>query len=252
MKRLFTILNITATLLFYSNHIYAQKNIIETLKDFYDSADKECYIDLLQNEVTKNYNRLDSLWKLQIKSSPPLIRDHKNLTFLLNVVFINTESYTYEDNIYDYLAIDSTGVFTLACLNRWKRVHGFFNYQSYSGYASTSKKNLIYCKSCRKSCLKKNKNLRHVIKNIMKEKPEVLLYCNELANMINENSFLFIKGYKIYVYEINRHIITELNEYLKINFTTTTIRELNVIDWDKNGPTLKTGRTPKEKLQLCP
>ena len=76
------------------------RNSIAFFKQFYSNADKKCYVDLLQKENTMAFD-------LQAEQK----------VFILNVKFSDTESYQLEDNIYDYMVIDSSNVFSLACVN---------------------------------------------------------------------------------------------------------------------------------------
>jgi hypothetical protein len=91
------------------------------------------------------------------------------------------------------------------------------------------------------------KRLKHIIKNINKQKPEIILYSNVLCGFNDSNGFMYIKNGKIYVYRVIEKDTYELNEYLRIFFSLYRIRRLNypIYHYLSNGSI-----TPTHRIQL--
>lgn len=95
----------------FCSNIYSQ-NIIEQLKQFYLKADMDCYLPKIQNNVN-DYLVLDNKsWRLDKYDIPPQkIEINKNETFpMLTIQFVNTDSFNFNDNIYNYITVDTIDI----------------------------------------------------------------------------------------------------------------------------------------------
>jgi hypothetical protein len=248
--------------LLFCNNIYSQDNIINQIKEFVAKADMNCYIDNAQKNIIDDYElRCKEIKKFYISlydsinllsstilPPPPQIDLHKvNTVPMLAIQFINTENFNYGDNIYDYIAIDSTIVFTFACVDKKMNVYAFANY--IDG---------IYPYQDAKQFKQKH---RQVIKNINKQQPELLLSCSSLAVYCigcdtGYYGYLYLKNGKIYVYRPYNTDIIELNDYIH-GLSLNTIRNLNMVPVPRIygggiGTMRRTGNTLTDEIQICP
>ena len=104
--------------LFFCSNIYSQ-NIIEQLKQFYDNADMDCYLTKIQKNVNDYFILDNEIWGRDKYGIPPQkIELHKEeIVPMLTIQFVNTDLFNRDDDIYNYIAIDSSIVFTLACVD---------------------------------------------------------------------------------------------------------------------------------------
>lgn len=237
--------------LFFCNGIYAQ-SIIEQLKQFYKNADMDCYIAKIQKNVNDYFVIDNKIWgHIKYGIPPQKIEIHKEeIVPLLTIQFINTDSFNYSDDIYNFITIDSSIVFTLACVDKRMNVSAFANFFDWaSGYYEIDKDPSI------KNSHERMK-LKHVIKNIKKQKPEIILYSNVLCGFHDANGFMYIKNGKIYVYRIIEKDVYELNDYIRKFFSLDRIRELNysyiprIYQFDQSPR--RTGHTPENEKMICP
>ena len=238
-------------LFLFSMQVHAQ-SVVQTLKDFYKNAQMDCYVDKINKLIIYENEFLYNKWSSQYLENFDLHKEH--FIPMLVIRFVNTEKYTYDNNIYDYITIDSARVFTLACIDKKNNVTAFAN--SYLGIEA-------YCK-VPKSHL--NKKLKKVIRGIYKFHPEVILYCHSLATLSYPfNEFMFIKNGKIFVYDVMTEKALELNIYIKEAFGSyckKLSREV-IPRWslERNDSTRfdfifrftyrTTGPTPKDEIFLC-
>lgn len=236
--------------LFFCYNIYAQ-NITEQLKQFYKNADMVCYMAKIQKNVNDYFILDNKIWgRDKYGIFPPKIELHKEeIVPMLTIQFVNTDSYNYNDDIYNYIAIDSSIVFTLACVDKKMNVYAFANFFYWaSGYYEfeddPSFKNI-----CKKM------NFKHIIKNINKQKPEIILYSNVLCGFHDNNGFMYIKNGKIYIYRVIEKDIYELNDYIRKFFSLDRIRELNYsyipIIYQPDQSPRRTGHTPEDQKIIC-
>jgi len=127
--------------LFFWNSIHAQ-NVIEQLKQFYKKADMDCYIAKIQKNVNDYFVLDNKIWgrdKYGIPSQK--IEFHKEeIVPMLTIQFVNTDSFNYCDDIYNYITIDSSIVFTLACVDKTMIVTAFAHFFDWaSGYYEIDK-----------------------------------------------------------------------------------------------------------------
>ena len=248
-------ISIILSLLLYDN-IYAQ-NIVEQLKQFYSNADMDCYIAEIQKNVNEYFVLENKIWGLDKIGIPPQkIELHKEeIVPMLTIQFINTDSFDLNDDIYNYIAIDSSIVFTLAIVDKRMNVKAFANFYCYvCGYLE------IYNGLSIKNFFKR-KYLTHVIKNINKQKPEAILYSSALdievlCGIDDYNGFMYIKDGKIYVYRVIEKKSYELNDYIRKFLTLDMIRHLNysykpiIYELDQSSPR-RTGNTPENEKLKC-
>jgi hypothetical protein len=247
-------------LLFCSN-IYSQDKIISQIKEFVANADMDCYMNSAQKNIIHDYElRCKDIRDLYISRNdtinssssailppPPQIDLSKvNTVPMLAIQFVNTENFNYGDNIYNYIAIDSTIVFTFACVDKKMNVYAFANYiDGIHPYQEV------------KQFKRKHKQ---VVKNINKQQPELLLCCNALSvDCIGCDTgyygYLYLKNDKIYVYRPYDADIIELNDYIH-RFSLNTIRNLNRVPIPRIygggiGEMRRTGNAPKDELKIC-
>jgi len=239
--------------LFFCNSIYSQ-NIIGQLKQFYKNADMDCYLAKIQKNVNDYFILDNKNWgRDKYGILPQKIELHKNeIVPMLTIQFVNTDSFNFDKDIYNYITIDSTIVFTLACVDKKMNVTAFANFfDGVNGYWNIEKifqyKNFF-----------KEKKLNHIIKNINKQNPELILFCHSLLGFgfLGNNGFMFVKNGKIYVYRVIEKDIYELNDYLRKFFSLDLIRSLNYafipVIYKNDQSTRRTGHTPKDEKIICP
>lgn len=208
--------------LFFCNDLESQ-DIIEQLKHFYEKADVDCYIDEIQKNVNMSIDVDNKNWgrdKYGIFPQKIVLRKEE-IVPMLTIQFINTDTFNLNDNIYDHITIDSTIVFTLACVDRKMNVYAFAHFfDGVNGYYEIDNDRSI------KNFFKR-KRLKHVIKNILKQIPDLILYSHVLCGFHDDNGFMFVKDGKIFVFHIEKKGIYELNAYIKHFFDLERIRGLN-------------------------
>lgn len=237
--------------LFFCNSIYSQ-NIIDQLKQFYKNADMDCYINKIQKNVNDFFILDNKNWGRDKYGILPLkIELHKEeIVPMLTIQFINTETFNFGDDIYNYITIDSCIVFTLACVDKKMNVTAIANFfDGVNGYDDIDK-NFKF-----KNIFMKIK-FKHIIKNINKQKPELILYCHILNGWSDYNGFMYIKNGKIYVYRLYEKDIYELNDYIRKFFSLDRIRSLNYsfipMIYQKDESSRLTGHTPENEKLICP
>lgn len=264
---------------------------IDRLKSFCEQADMECYYSMIERNVNSYFrqehqNRKgDSLGmpceKIEIKydnGEPILETKHVKTTTcslvvisetskivpMLAIQFVGTDSYEEGNDIYNYIRLDSTIVFSLASVDNRDRTNAFLHFwDGYSGYTEVERHSLLYFKKKHpKKMATIYNHLPHAIKNIRKQNPELILsspfrydYLGNSRAYAKGGEILFIKDDKIYVYDIVKEKGIELNDYIKRNFTLGEIRSLNRTDipyiYTDRKKEKTTGNTPKEQINIC-
>lgn len=228
-------------------NLYSQ-GIVSDLQKFYRDADMSYYMGKIQKNVSDCYKAQCEMWKVDESTNPPKIDLLKGETVpMLAVQFIDMENFDSAGNIYNHIAIDSTRVFTLACVDDNMTVQAFANY--YDGtYAYTD------VKGERPEHIEK---LEQVIKGINSHDPKIILFCHSLRSDNNLNSFMFIRNNEIYVYRVNEGDAIELNDYVKQFFTMEKVHNLDQTSvpfvqqyYDKEKPNRRAGRTPDKYKML--
>jgi hypothetical protein len=237
--------------LFFCNSIYSQ-GIVYKLKQFYQNADMDCYIAKIQKNVNDYFVLDNKIWGRDKHGIPPQkIELHKEeIVPMLTIQFINTDSFNFNDNIYNHIAIDSSIVFTLACIDKKMNVTAFAHFFEWaSGYYEIDKDPSI------KNSHERMK-FKHIIKNINKQKPEMILYSNVLCGYHDDNGFMFVKNGKIYVYRVIEKDVYELNDYIQKFFSLDRIRELNYsykpIIYQLDQSPRRTGHALENEKIICP
>lgn len=235
--------------LLFNNNSHSQNNVIMQLKQFYESADMDCYIAKIQKNVNEYFVIGNKMWGNDKYGIPPRnIELHKGeVVPMLTIQFVNTDSFNLENDIYDFITIDSSIVFTLACVDKNMNVKAFAHFfDGVNGYfdIDLSLKNFVnYLK------------LKHVIKNINNQKPELILYNHVLAGFHDNNGFMYVKNGKIYVYRVEEKDVFELNDYIRKFFELERIRRLNYAYIPiiyRNGKSIRrTGNTPDNEKLIC-
>jgi|GEM_PF-1713603 len=208
---------------------YSQ-DIVSVMKDFYNTANMDCYIDKAQQRMMKEYDlrckRLTDFYisyckKYENNSSnisycqkylqhgditgfplplPPNIDlNQSNTVPILNIQFVNTENYNYSDNIYNYITIDSVWMFSFAYVDKRMNVKAFVNY--------AAPHQLYWLEPCKK-----------YLKGINKYKPDLILRCAALAGgigNISDDGLMYIKDGKIYKYMEYNGKSYELNDFFR-------------------------------------
>ncbi|MBO4805612.1 MAG: hypothetical protein J5554_06190 [Paludibacteraceae bacterium] len=280
-----------AILLSFSYQLATSHETIDRLKSFCEQADMECYYSMIERNVNSYFRQEHQNWKgdslgmpckkIEIKydnGKPFLVTKHVKTTTcdldvisdtshivpMLAIQFVGTDSYEEGYDIYDYIRIDSTIVFTLASVDNRGRTNAFLHFwNSYSGYTEVERHSLLYFK---KKYSKKTaaiySHLPHAIKKIQKQNPELILsspfrydYLGDSRAYSKGGEILYIKDNKIYVYDIVKEKGVELNNYIKRNFSLREIRSLNRTDipyiYTDRKKEKTTGNTPKEEINIC-
>ena len=234
--------------LFFGN-IHSQ-DIVSGLQKFYKEADMDCYIGKIRKNVLDCHKAQCEYWKVPETTNPPKIELLKGKTVpMLTVQFVDMEGFDFDENIYDHITIDSTRVFTLACMDDQMNVLAFANY--YDGtYAYTEVKG---------ERPEQIERLEQVIRNIDSHGPELILFCHSLKNFHDLNSFMYIRNDKIYVYRVSENDVFELNDYVRQFFPMDKVRGLNNTlvpfvqqHYDREKPSRRTGNAPDRYRMLCP
>jgi hypothetical protein len=240
--------------IFYCNNGFSQNDVISRLKDFYAKSDLDCYEQKIQQDLNK-FDRwltdtLPSLNTLPFKVEyrPSNIDLHKEKkVFMLAVTLANTENYRFEDNIYDYLIIDSLRTFVIACVDEKMNVKGFTDIGDVGSYIDLKDNFYVYKR-------KRRKQLSLLIKEIVNDNPDLILYCEAFYH-----SILYIKNNKIYVISKGRK--KELNEVVRECPDIEMIRKSNMILYpykkeyvsDSHPISYRnTGHTPPDEVRVCP
>jgi hypothetical protein len=232
--------------IFFCVNSYSQ-DIINQLKQFHEEADINCYKNKAQNNIKTEYDSLYQWWNITDTTWLPIpkIDLHKERAIpMLAIQFINTEKFDYSDNIYNYITIDSSIVFTFACTDKKMNVYAFVNF--FDG------KHVYFEVSGR---TKEAQRLKMIIKNINKQHPELILFCSALMGFSNNNGFMYIKDGKIFVYNIIDDSIFELNEYIRKFYSLSSIRRFNYVTipimYEKDETTRRTGNTSANEVNIC-
>ncbi|MDR1090404.1 MAG: hypothetical protein LBL79_04945 [Prevotella sp.] len=229
-------------------NIYSQ-NTVSDLHNFVKNADMDCYLAKIQKNVLDCHKAQCEYFKVPDTTNPPKVEFLKGKTVpMLVVQFVNMDNYDLGKDIYDHITIDSTRVFTLACVDNNMNVLAFANY--YDGTYAYTEVNAERPEDVEK--------LEQVINNINSQGPETILFCHSLKNFHDLNSFMFIKAGKIYVYRVIEADVFELNDYIRQFFQEEKIRSLSNTNvpfmyqhYDKVKPIRKTGDTPEKYKMLC-
>jgi len=235
---------------------FSQHEIITKLKDFYAKSDLNCY----EHKIQQDLNKFDcwltdtlpllknDFFQVPYRPSNIDLRKEKKV-FILAVTLANTQNYCFEDNIYDYLIIDSLRTFIVACVDEKMNVKGFTDVDEIGSYGDL-KDDFYYYKN------KQRKHLRQVIRNINKENPDLILYCHNFFGF-----FLYIKNNKIFVYHVSNGIKKEFNEKARECPDIDMIKRLNVMSYpykkeyelDSHPDFYRnTGHTPPNEVRICP
>ncbi|MDR0604703.1 MAG: hypothetical protein LBG80_10410 [Bacteroidales bacterium] len=237
--------------LFFVNGLYSQ-DIISQLKKFYEEADMDCYLDKAQKNIIEDYIVQCQWWGIDtiIKPLPQIDLNKDNTVPMLTIQFVDTETFNYSDDIYNYITIDSSRVFMFAYIDKKMNVIAFVNFFDgiYAYFDMSDNKSPFKTKKQRK--------LKKVIKHINELQPEQILYCSALSGFHDDNGFMYIKDGKIYVYRVVEGDIFELNEYIRKFFDLERISRLNYTFipsiYIKEESTRRTGNTPENEKMLCP
>lgn len=109
-------------------NVYSQHPTISKLKSFAAEADMSYYINKAQQNLIDDYNLQCSHFGRADISQLELDLHKEKLVPILTVRFINTENYNYEDNIYDYMEVDTVRDFAFACVDKRMKVNCFANF----------------------------------------------------------------------------------------------------------------------------
>jgi hypothetical protein len=176
--------------LLFCGNAFSQ-DVISRLKTFYDEADMDYYTGIIEKNVWDWYKAQCVKWNVAESVNPPRTDLLKGNTVpMLAVQFVDMEDFDLGENIYDHITIDSTRVFTLACVDNQIKVQAFANY--YDGTYAWMDLN-----SVRPGDIE---ILGQVIKNINEQQPELILFCHSMKRPRDLNSFMYIKDGLIYVY----------------------------------------------------
>ncbi|MEI6752543.1 MAG: hypothetical protein WCK78_05185 [Paludibacter sp.] len=236
---------------FFNQLVYSQ-SIINELKKFYHNAPIDCYIDKIKKNIMDE-DALHSQGLLFPTLIPPtkINLNKDNIVPILTIQFVGTENFNYGNNIYNHICIDSSRVFMMACVDNNMNVYGFANY--FGGFHTYY--DVKFDETISSPIVKLK--LKHLIRNINKQNPELILYCHVLAGWGDNsyNGFMFIKGNNIYVYNFPNGKIFELNNFIHKYYSLKRVRDLNhefiPIIYSNCSATRRTGHTPENEKMIC-
>lgn len=235
------------------NSAYSQSKT-EYFKEVYNKADKACYLEKIQLDINKFDQWLvDSLPVYNSVEMMPLYQpsgidlQNEKIIYALAVTLTNTENYKYEDDIYDYLIIDSLRTLIAICIDDKMTVIGITDKGEPGSFFNIMKDLSTF------SPKKSKRQYKELIRNIKKEEPELILFCNEWYG-----SFWYIKNEKIYRYDPKTKKGKELNEVFRkcpdINMIKNSDNILHPYAKQVKTRSLvyrKTGNTPAGELRIC-
>jgi hypothetical protein len=236
--------------LLFCGNLCAQHKVISQFEEFAANADMDCYERKIQQDLDKFDKWLiDSLPVLRtfepwyVPGNVNLQKENK--VFALAVSLANTENYRFKDNIYDYLIIDSLRTFIAVCIDEKMNVTGITDMDEPGTFYNLKNKFYDYC----------SKKWKNVIKNINKENPDLILYCEGWWL-----DFLYIKDGKIYVYNYKKRKGQEFNEYIRGWRTgIDSVKKSNRMSVpyskhfnDNRNIYRLTGHTPTDEVRICP
>lgn len=242
--------------LFFCECVCAQHKIINQFKDFVAKADMVCYEQKIQKDLNKFDEWLiDSLPKLNKFGRVAVYRPEnvdlqkENKIFALAVSLANTENYNFEDDIYDYLVIDSLRTFIIVCVDKKMNVIGITDVDE-PGTFNNLKDDFYYYPK------KRRNEIRAIIKNINKENPDLIMYCDNWWS-----SFLYIKDETIYCYNVKTGKSKEFNKEVRGCPSIDMVRTANILDTpyavtfsgkSHSYSNQITGHTSLDEMRLCP
>ena len=242
----------TILLFFFQYYSYSQTNI-EQIKEFYKNADFACYekkiqqdIDAMDRWLTDSFHIINPTFISPMYKVANIDLKKEKKVFVLAVAFANTENYNYENNISDYLIIDSLRSFIAVCVDDKMNVKAITDIAEPGAYVTPTE--YYYFDKNKRNKIKK------IIKNINKEKPEIIMYCDNF-----KSSFLYLINNDIYIYHNNKEKSFELNQYISSKYININlIRNFNKINIPYTKSYIKsdqynrlTGNTPEEELRIC-
>lgn len=257
------------------------QNIIGYLKSFCNDANMNCYYEMIQRNVNLFFHQDHESWKREEHNIPCPnieIQTDANDTILItksvysnsgdfikseithiiplvSIQFINTDKFNIEDNVYEYLSLDSTVVFTLASVDKKNNISSFLHFfDGYTGYERVECHSLAFFKKIYPKYLAQyRKNLPYAIKRIQQHNPDLIM----ITHFGNENigRFLFVKNFDIYYYDVVNDTEVELNTFLKQNYKLAQLRTLNKkcipYIYSNMGAKAISNNTPKLPINLC-
>lgn len=303
MKKRIFLFQIIVVLL---NSVYAQENKVIELTNIYKNADYDCYTDLIQKDIDdfttwledslipKEWNKMQkdiSDWETMmgkrmkrkkyqrkkqewIDSFMNFIRPqpkHVDLraekkVFFLSISLRDMDSYQPGENIYDYIIVDSTRTFIVACLDDSLNIKGISDLDD-KGSFETVREWVCYHHAggsrrfdFMNKCPSEDLFFDDYFKRLLSMDYDVLLYWNQNLHL----QYLYIKNGKIYLYRNDFEDI-EFQEYINSRFVNKDDYFTNV--WRRtygiiyptqrqreHGDfhyTRKTGHTPDSELRIC-
>ena len=160
------------------NSVYSQSKT-EYFKEVYSSLDTACYRIKIQEDINKFDQWLkDSLSVYNSIGMKPLHRpsgidlQRENKIYALAVTLTNTANYSFEDDIYDYLIIDSSRVLVSICVDDKMNVTGITDTEFPGSFIDLKDDFYFFSK-------KERKQIKEMIHNIDKDEPELILFCSE-------------------------------------------------------------------------
>lgn len=287
---------------FYSCIVHGQSKILSYLTDFYKNANKDCYTELIQESIDEFNSWLsvnnDKEWvedyfAFELNSyllKPSIVNlQEERKVFILSTYF-NWFKFEETPNLdfEDYLEIDSTRTFMVACLDGNDYVKGISDLGEVGMYVKTAKKKNKGC------CIWVNMDVfhsykgRNSFKRAYKKHPEfknaeaIIYLQNEKPSYIS-TYFGFIIGDELVIWDIFSERVMDksdymsrlsyhklkgnstwdnylkgMNDYYKKNMNYTTIRDTAVF---KNGYRTKDelqeserryyGQTSIDRIRTC-
>lgn len=204
------------------HNVCAQNSaIVDEILDLYKNADFNYYEEMYQKYIDEYdiwvEDTFMSTWPeyfyvdghlLKNDMEPSHKSSHLNLNkekkmFLLSISFLDMESFSRTDDIYNHIVIDSLSKFVVAIMDDNGKVKGYVNYEYLGSYTKIDE--FTHIGNRRKRVIETEKNIMSVLNSF---KPEVLLINTGLGDR-----FYYLKDSKLYVYDIYRKRNMELTKF---------------------------------------
>ncbi|MBE6341666.1 MAG: hypothetical protein E7069_13210 [Bacteroidales bacterium] len=268
--------------LFIVANVNAQSKT-EYLTAFCHDADMDCYYDMIQKNVNSYFRKEHEDWErdkfgllcphieIQKRNSNYTLITHDvdlernkiqivttQIVPMLALQFVGTDTFDINDNLCDYISIDSTIVFSAISVDKNNNINAVLHFfDGYFGYEEVKRHSLLYYRwfeSCHKKYAKLKRNLPYMFKRINKLKPTQLLLIPSLSERFGV--IPFIRDNNIYVYDILNDDYSELNSYIKQRCDIETIKALNEKPipyiYTNSGYTITTtNQTPRDQINIC-
>lgn len=215
----------------FNKNIIGQ-NKVDLILDYYNSQSSEKIIRVFRENCKKLETGANerAVYKVNYNCDAEFTR-WEDILLIYLVLSKDAKNYKSGEDIYKYLEIDTLNFLLL--FREEKKIKSSIDESFLPPHLSLKTKGY--------------NQFNRIFNKTMKNKPDAVLYSHSFIN--KHHSFLFIKGYKIYIVRrcllLNKPI--ELNKYVNRTYTETEIRNLS--DYSNYFKGLITGYPNKKELR---